>query len=91
MFVPSFARDKQNKAVEFGTKLSVSLAGDEITSVDELHWHAFHEEKNSISQFGSYKARHKHYPEKVLAGLLCCTRVKQNYLNEKVFVMRVNR
>ena len=76
-------RGKQNKAVEFGAKLSVSLTGDKIACVDELRWDAFHEGKDLISQVEAYKAKHKHYPEKVLADPLYGTRENRNYLKEK--------
>ena len=76
-------RGKQNKAVEFGAKLSVSLTGDKIACVDELRWDAFHEGKDLISQVEAYKARHKYYPEKVLVDPLYGTRANRNYLKEK--------
>lgn len=76
-------RGKQNKAVEFGAKLSVSLTGDKIACVDELRWDAFHEAKDLIPQVEAYKTRHGHYPEKVLVDPLYGTRVNRNYLKEK--------
>ncbi len=42
-------RGKQNKAVEFGAKLSVSLNGSGIACVDELRWNSFHEGKDLIT------------------------------------------
>jgi len=76
-------RGKQNKAVEFGAKLSVSLTGNKIACVDELRWDAFHEGKDLISQVEAYKVRHNHYPEKVLVDPLYGTRENRNYLKEK--------
>jgi len=76
-------RGKQNKAVEFGAKLSVSLTGDKIACVDKLRWDAFHEGKDLISPVEAYKARHNHYPEKVLVDPLYGTRENRNYLKEK--------
>ena len=76
-------RGKQNKAVEFGAKLSVSLTGDKIACVDKLRWDAFHEGKDLISQVEAYKIRHKHYPEKVLVDPLYGTRENRKYLKAK--------
>jgi len=60
-------RGKQNKEVEFGAKLSVSLTGDGFAQVDHVRWDAFHEGLDLKSQVESYKIRTGHYPEKVLA------------------------
>ena len=76
-------RGKQNKAVEFGAKLSVSLTGDKIACVDALRWDAFHEAQDLKAQVEAYKTRHGHYPEKVLADPLYGTRANRNYLKEK--------
>ncbi len=76
-------RGKQNKAVEFGAKLSVSLTGDKITCVDKCRWNAFHEARDLKSQVESYKTRHGYYPEKVLADPLYGTRLNRNYLKER--------
>jgi len=76
-------RGKQNKAVEFGAKLSVSLTGDKIACVDELRWDAFHEAQDLIPQVEAYKTRHGHYPEKVLVDPLYGTRANRHYLKEK--------
>jgi len=76
-------RGKQNKAVEFGAKLSVSLTGDGIACVDHLRWNAFHEGGDLIDQVERYKKRHGHYPEKVLVDPLYGTRENRRYLKEK--------
>jgi hypothetical protein len=76
-------RGKQNKAVEFGAKLSVSLTAEGIACVDELRWDAFHEGKDLISQVERYRERHGYYPEKVLADPLYGTRENRRYLKEK--------
>ncbi len=81
-YVRPIIRGKQNKAVEFGAKLSVSLTGDKIACVDELRWDAFHEAQDLTSQVEAYKTRHGYYPEKVLADPLYGTRANRNYLKE---------
>jgi len=73
-------RGKQNKSVEFGAKLSVSLTGEGIACVDQLRWDAFHEGKDLQSQVEAYKERQGVYPEKVLADPLYGTRENRNYL-----------
>ncbi len=42
-YVRPIIRGKQNKLVEFGAKISVSLTGDGIACVDHLRWSAFNE------------------------------------------------
>jgi len=76
-------RGKQNKNVEFGAKLSVSLTGDKIACVDECRWDAFHEAQDLIPQVEAYKTRHGHYPEKVLVDPAYGTRANRKYLKEK--------
>jgi len=46
-YVRPIVRGKQNKPVEFGAKLSVSLTGDGFARVDHLRWDAFHPRKIS--------------------------------------------
>jgi len=82
-YVRPIIRGKQNKAVEFGAKLSVSLTGDGIACVDQLRWDAFHEGKDLKSQVEAYKERHGVYPEKVLADPLYGTRENRNYLKTR--------
>ena len=42
-YVRPIVRGKVNKAVEFGSKLSVSLTDAGLARVDQLRWDAFHE------------------------------------------------
>ena len=64
-YVRPIIRGKQNKSVEFGAKLSVSLTGDGFAQVDHVRWDAFHEGLDLKSQVESYKARTGYYPEKI--------------------------
>jgi len=82
-YVRPIIRGKQNKAVEFGAKLSVSLTGDGFAQVDHVRWDAFHEGLDLKSQVESYKIRTGHYPEKVLADPLYGTRENRSYLKQK--------
>ena len=81
--VRPIVRGKQNKAVEFGAKLGVSLDGDGIACVDHLSWDAYHEGHDLPDQVESYRRRHGHYPEKVLADPLYGTRDNRKYLKQK--------
>ncbi len=76
-------RGKQNKAVEFGAKLGVSLSGDGIACVDKLSWDAYHEGHDLPGQVEAFRKRHGHYPEKLLADPLYGTRENRKYLKEK--------
>ncbi|RLA01458.1 MAG: IS5 family transposase [Gammaproteobacteria bacterium] len=82
-YVRPIIRGKQNKAVEFGAKLSVSLTGDGIACVDACRWDAFHEARDLKCQVEAYKTRHGHYPEKVLADPLYGTRKNREYLKDR--------
>ena len=76
-------RGKQNKAVEFGAKLGVSLTGDGIACVDHLSWDAYHEGHDLPGQVEAYRKRHGYYPEKLLADPLYGTRENRTFLKEK--------
>jgi transposase len=82
-YVRPIVRGKQNKAVEFGAKLSVSLDGDGFARVDHLRWDAFHEGLDLKSQVEAYHKRTGHYPEKVLADPLYGTRENRRHLKQK--------
>ena len=81
--VRPIVRGKQNKAVEFGAKLGVSLNGNGIACVDHLSWDAYHEGHDLPGQVEVYKKRHGYYPEKVLADPLYGTRDNRKFLKEK--------
>lgn len=81
-YVRPIVRGKQNKPVEFGAKLSVSLTGDGLAHVDHLRWDAFHEGLDLKSQVERYRARKGHYPERVLADPLYGTRENRQYLKQ---------
>jgi IS5 family transposase len=82
-YVRPIVRGKQNKAVEFGCKLSASLTGDGIARVDRLCWDAFHEGKDLKLQVEAYRTRYGHYPEAVLGDPAYGTRENRHYLKDK--------
>jgi IS5 family transposase len=75
-------RGKQDKPVEFGAKLSVSLTGEGLARVDHLRWNAFHEGGDLISQVKAYRARYGVYPEAVLGDTIYGTRNNRGYLKK---------
>lgn len=82
-YVRPIVRGKQDKPVEFGAKLSVSLTGDGLAHVDHLRWDAFHEGLDLVSQVEAYRNRHGHYPERVLADPLYGTRANRDDLKQR--------
>jgi len=82
-YVRPIVRGKQNKPVEFGAKLSVSLDGDGFARIDHLRWDAFHEGLDLKSQVENYHDRTGYYPERVLADPLYGTRENRRYLKQK--------
>jgi len=81
-YVSPIVRVKQNKTVEFGSKMSVSLTGDGIALVDRLSWDAFHEGLDLQSQVEAYRARYGNYPEVVLGDPAYGTRGNRRYLKK---------
>jgi IS5 family transposase len=81
--VRPIVRGKQNKAVEFGAKLGVSLSGDGIACIDKVSWNAYHEGHDLPAQVEAFHKRRGHYPEKLLADPLYGTRDNRKFLKEK--------
>ena len=80
--VRPIVRGKQNKPVEFGAKLSVSLTDEGIARVDHLRWDAFHEGHDLTSQVEAYHRRYGYYPEVVLGDPLYGSRDNRCYLKK---------
>lgn len=81
--VRPIVRGKANRSVEFGAKLSVSLDEQGLAHVDQLRWDAFNEGQDLIDQVETYRQRHGHYPQKVLADPVYGTGENRGYLKEK--------
>jgi transposase, IS5 family len=81
-YVRPIIRGKQDKPVEFGAKLSVSLTDEGLARVDHLRWNAFHEGGDLISQVRAYQARYGVYPQAVLGDPIYGTRDNRRYLQE---------
>lgn len=76
-------RGKQDKPVEFGAKLSVSLTEEGVARVDHLRWNAFHEGADLKSQVEAYRQRYGHDPEAVLGDPAYGTRENREYLKTR--------
>lgn len=76
-------RGKQGKKVEFGAKISVSLAGDGLAHVDKLHWHAQHEGHDLQEQVEAYKARYGYYPEGVMGDMAYGSQENRSFLKKR--------
>lgn len=81
--VRPIVRGKQDKGVEFGAKLSVSLDGAGLARVDRLRWDAFHEGHDLPAQVEAYRERYGHYPEAVLGDPLYGIRANRRYLKAR--------
>lgn len=82
-YVRPIVRGKLNKPVEFGSKLSVSMNGDGVATIDQLRWDAFHEGGDLKSQVEGYRTRYGHYPEVVLGDPIYGTRENRCYLKKR--------
>jgi len=82
-YVRPMVRGKQDKPVEFGAKLSVSLTGEGLAHVDHLRWEAFHEGLDLATQVEAYHERYGHYPERVIADPIYGTRANRDYLKQR--------
>jgi IS5 family transposase len=82
-YVRPIVRGKQDRPVEFGAKLSVSLNGDGVACVDHLRWDAFHEGGDLKSQVEAYCAHHGHYPQVVLGDPVYGTQENRRYLKSR--------
>lgn len=79
-YVRPIVRGKQDKPVEFGAKLSVSLTGAGLAHVDALRWNAFNEGADLEGQVEAYKERYGYYPEAVLGDPVYGTQANRRYL-----------
>ena len=82
-WVRPIVRGKQNKSVEFGAKINVSLDEDGLANVDHFSWDAFNEGQDLIDQVEAYKRRTGSYPEVVMVDPIYGTRANRAYLKNK--------
>jgi hypothetical protein len=79
--VRPIVRGKAGKAVEFGSKISVSMMG-KLAFVDRLSWDAFNESQDLIVQVKAYRKRFGFYPESVYADGIYGTRDNRRWLKD---------
>ncbi|MBL4772071.1 MAG: IS5 family transposase [Alcanivoracaceae bacterium] len=78
--VRPIVRGKQNKSVEFGSKLNVSLTTDGISYVNHIGWNNYNEGKDMELLVNDYKRQHGYYPEAVVADPLYGSRDNRKFL-----------
>ena len=74
-------RGKTNANVEFGAKLTISVA-DGYVYQEKLSWEAYHEGKDLIDHVEQYKKRFGCYPEAVLADKIYQNRENRAFCKE---------
>ena len=80
--VRPIVRGKAGSAVEFGSKISVSMMG-KLAFVDHLSWDAFNESTDLKAHVARYKERFGVYPESVHAAGVYGTRDNRKWLTDK--------
>jgi len=80
--VRPIVRGKAGRAVEFGSKISVSMMG-KLAFVDHLSWDAFNESTDLKTHVLRYKERFGVYPESVHADGVYGTRENRKWLENK--------
>jgi hypothetical protein len=77
--VRPIVRGKEGVKVEFGSKIQLSLING-FSFIDKLAWNAFNESTCLKESVESYYKKFGHYPKKVLADQIYCTRENRAYL-----------
>lgn len=80
--VRPIVRGKSKAKTEFGAKIHLSLV-DGYSFLDTVSWDAFNEGSHLMEYVESYRNRFGHYPAKVLADKLYCSRINRKHLKEK--------
>jgi len=80
--VRPIVRGKAGSAVEFGSKISVSMMG-KLAFVDHLSWDAFNESADLKTHVQRYQERFGVYPESVHADGVYGTRDNRKWLKDK--------
>ena len=80
--VRPIVRGKSKAKTEFGAKIHLSLV-DGYSFLDTVSWDAFNEGSHLMEYVERYRERFGHYPDKVLADKLYCSRSNRKGLKEK--------
>ncbi len=81
--VRPIVRGKQDKPVEFGAMLNVSLTADGVACVDGVKWDAYHEGHDLVAQVERFRERLSHYREAVYADPAYGSRDNGRYLKQR--------
>lgn len=80
--VRPIVRGKVKAGTEFGAKLTASVV-EGYGQVERLSWDAYNESEDLIPIVEAYKAKHGHYPERILADQIFRTRQNRSYCQER--------
>lgn len=80
--VRPIVRGKQGKAVEFGSKLGLSLMDGYMTN-ETLSWDAYHEGGDLQKQAETYKLLFGYYPELIQADKIYATNANRKWCKER--------
>jgi hypothetical protein len=72
-------RGKARCNVEFGAKISISVAGDGFTFLDRLSCDPYNEGEDLADQAMAYRRRHGHYPAVICADQIYRTRANRAF------------
>ena len=86
--VRPIVRGKQGKAVEFGSKLGLSLANGYVTN-ETLSWDAYNESSDLIIQATAYKSLYGYYPELIQVDKIYGTNQNRKWCKERGIRMTV--
>lgn len=81
-WVRPIVRGKAGSAVEFGSKINISLT-ENMISVDQSSFNAFNESTCFQDQIEAYRSRFGYYPEYALVDKIYLTRANRAYMSEK--------
>ena len=79
--VRPIVRGKQGKAVEFGSKLGLSVM-DGFMTKDTLSWEAYNESEDLVKQAQAYKLLFGYYPELIQADKIYATNYNRKWCKE---------
>lgn len=86
--VRPIVRGKAGKNVEFGSKISISLAQG-IARLDRLSWEAFNESQILQEQVEAYRTTQGYWPEKVVVDHIYGTRENRHWCKQRGIHLQV--
>jgi hypothetical protein len=80
--VRPIVRGKAGKAVEFGSKIGITIHNG-LTYLDNLDWNNYNEADDLKTSVENYKTRNGYYPKKINADQKYMTRANRDWCKEK--------